>query len=105
MIPKAKKGREEEGFLQLVRSTARLLKWKVWHVRYSKGSDKGIPDLMMIRGKRLVFAELKRPIGGKYSPEQNECLQALAATGTEVYRWRPQDWDEISRVLNGEVIE
>lgn len=95
----------EEGFQATVKATARALGWKVWHTRYSKGSDKGFPDLTLVRGSRLVFAELKRPVGGVYSAEQNECLQALAATGAEVYRWTFADWDEVIRVLRGEVIE
>lgn len=59
---------------------------------------------MMVKGKRLVFAELKS-VKGKYSAEQNRYLQLLAATAAEVYRWRPKDWPEIERVLRGESVD
>jgi hypothetical protein len=53
----------------------------------------------MVRGDRLIFAELKRE-NGKPSIEQTHWLQILATIPSiEVYLWKPQDWDEIVKVL------
>lgn len=65
---------------------------------YARRFSAGVPDLMMVRGKRLVFAELKSQ-RGKVTPEQQEWLSALVVTGAEVYLWQPQDLDLIEEVL------
>ena len=59
---------------------------------------KGFPDLLMVRGKRGVAAELKSE-KGRLTQDQEHWLLALGAAGIEVYEWRPADWDEIERVL------
>ena len=78
--------------------------WQWWH-----GADNrpvngriqhvrpGLPDLIAVRGTRVLFAELKRETG-KPTPEQ---VQALAALGgaAEAYLWRPRDISEVRRVL------
>lgn len=58
----------------------------------------GFPDLCLVRGTRLVFVELKAP--GKYpGPEQKVWLEKLFETTAEVYVWRPQHIEEMTRVL------
>lgn len=52
----------------------------------------------MVKGNRLVFAELKRMVG-KLTQAQCEWMEALSGTGAEVYVWRPCDWDEIERCV------
>lgn len=64
---------------------------------------KGYPDLTMVRGSRLIFAELKSD-RGRLRPEQRVWLDrlgqaALARYGFEVYEWRPRDWHEVQRLL------
>ncbi|XAI95328.1 hypothetical protein [Nostoc phage Nsp-JY18] len=45
---------------------------------------KGIPDrLIVLPGPRIIFCELKRPEGGRYSPHQIEWRRRLTALGCE----------------------
>ena len=67
---------------------------------------KGLPDLIMARRGRVIFAELKST-KGKVRPDQQMWLDELTArvpdVTHEVYTWRPADWQsgEIERVLLG----
>lgn len=81
--------------------TARLLGWRVAHFRpamTSKGwrtpveaDGAGWPDLVLVRGTRLIFVELKSSTG-RLSVEQVEWKAALTLAGQTVYVWRPTDW-------------
>jgi len=79
---------------------ARHLGWRIYHTRNSIGSDAGWPDLALVRGSRLVLAELKTA-KGRLSPFQERWLEALEATPAEVFVWRPADWTDgtVERVL------
>ena len=82
--------------------TARLLGWFVYHTHDSRGSEAGFPDLVLVRGRRLLFAELK--VGRReVTLEQRVWLAALeeAAVETETYVWREADWIDgsIERVI------
>lgn len=77
---------------------AQWLHWVSYHTHDSRRSAAGFPDLVLCRGTRLVFAELKSA-KGKVTPEQQQWLDALAATGAEVYCWRPGDLQEALRIL------
>lgn len=78
---------------------AQLMGWFVYHTRNSKGSVAGFPDLVMARGERLVFVELKRE-NGKLSRPQTEWLARLDQTPAEVHVWRPRDWLEAKATLD-----
>lgn len=93
----------EAQFQRQVVQLARLLGWLVYHTRDSRGSDAGYPDLTMVRGRRVVYAELKSA-RGRVKPEQAVWATALAAVGgaVECYLWRPGDWDQIQQVLSRE---
>lgn len=90
----------EAGFQVYVETLARLHGWRVWHDRDSRRNDRGLPDLLLVRGQRLVYAELKRQ-RGRLRPEQREWLADLAAVGgnVEAYLWRPSDRADIERIL------
>jgi hypothetical protein len=98
----------EAQFTDQVLDLALLFRWRRFHVRPARtgkgwrtpvqGDGVGWPDLVLIKGDRIVAAELKV---GKRKPtaEQLEWLAAFAAAGAETYVWRPDDWDEIRTVL------
>ena len=107
----------EQQFQKQVVQLAKLYKWRVAHFRCVRvqrrggavyyetpvGVDgKGWPDLVMLRGNRLVVAELK--VGkNKTTPEQDAWLAAFRSfEDAEVYLWRPSDWHEIESVLTKE---
>jgi hypothetical protein len=82
-----------------VRDVARAFGWRRYHTWISKHSAAGFPDEVLVRGERLLFAELKRE-KGKLSAEQEAWLEDLRRVpGVEVYVWRPGDMDEIAQVL------
>lgn len=70
-----------------------------WRTPVTGNLGKGWPDLFMVRGKRIVAAELKgdrTPI----SRWQQAVLDALIRVpGVEVFIWRPDDWDDVMEVL------
>ena len=73
--------------------------WLVYHTHDSRRSEPGFPDLVMVRGSVLIFAELKYGTG-KPTPEQKAWLKALKLVpGLLVFTWWPADWLEITRVL------
>jgi hypothetical protein len=82
--------------------------WRWTHFRAAK-TDKGFRtplsgspgfvDLVLVRGDRLIMAELKSQ-KGKMSEDQWEWARALAQVpGVEYYQWRPSDWDTVVEVL------
>lgn len=58
----------------------------------------GFPDLVLVKGSKLVFAELKAETG-RVSAEQKVWLAKLAATGCEAHIWRPSQWKEVNEYL------
>lgn len=106
-----------EGVFQAqVIELARVLGWRVAHFRGVRvqrrdGSVRhqtpvqadgvGFPDLVMVRGPRLIVAELKSG-RGRATAEQEAWLAAFEGVpGCEVYVWRPRDWDALAAVLSG----
>ena len=73
----------EASFQGAVVEYARLRGWLVYHTRDSRGSQPGYPDLTLVRGGRLIFAELKTDTG-RVRVEQQAWLAALAFAGAEV---------------------
>ncbi len=88
----------EAQFERQVIDYAQLMGWRIYHTRNSKGSVKGYPDLTMVRGTRLIFAELKTDTG-KTSAAQGDWLDDLRRTLAEVYIWRPAHWPSIELTL------
>ena len=107
----------EKQLQQAITDAAQLLGWLVYHTHDSRHSAKGFPDLVMVRGGRLLFVELKAE-KGKLSPEQRAWFQALVSVSVEidariddsfventgvveVYVWHPTDLDFALSVLKG----
>lgn len=107
----------EKLFQRQVLELARIYGWRAYHPFLSKWSEKGFPDLTMVRprDRRLLFAELKSE-KGRVSEDQREWLALLSSVATgrlgvpngeqpdrwptiELYVWRPADWDQIQETL------
>ncbi len=88
----------EEQFQQAVIDLAKALGWLTYHPHDSRRSTAGYPDLTLVRGERLIFAELKSTTG-HLSPAQRVWLAALADAGQTVRVWRTEDWREIETEL------
>lgn len=54
------KAQSEDDFAQAVRDYAKLMGFMHYHTHRSDRSEPGFPDCVMVRGSRLIFAELKR---------------------------------------------
>ena len=94
----------EADLQQAVIDLAHLLRWRVAHFRPAmtrgrwstpvSADGAGFPDLVLVRGGHVIFAELKSA-KGHVRPEQTEWLNALRlADGPtcSTYTWRPADW-------------
>jgi hypothetical protein len=84
----------ESQFMAQVIHLAKLYGWNYYFTWKSINSPAGFPDLVMVKGKRLIFAELK-VLGGQLSAEQYFWLWDLMGTGAEVYLWYPDQWEEL----------
>ena len=90
----------EADFQASVIELAGVLGWLGFHVHNSRGSSPGFPDLTLVRGDRLLFAEVKRSGRHKPTGPQTAWLAALdQAEHVSARVWRPSDWNEIERVL------
>jgi hypothetical protein len=91
--------RGEAEFQRNIVRQAKEWGWKEQHNTIAYRSPAGWPDLYMVRGSRVVIAELKL-LKGKVSPEQAGWLLALAGVPWhEVFVWRPGYWHQIHEVL------
>jgi hypothetical protein len=82
----------EDQLQKSVEDCARKLGWLYYHTRDSRKSTAGFPDLVMVRGARIIFAELKSQKGDA-DPAQVVWFEALHGVDhLEVVVWRPLDW-------------
>jgi len=88
----------ERSWQQQVYDAARVLGWRAYHTRDSRGSAEGFPDLILVRRPRVIAVELKRD-GLDATDAQRAWLDDFAASGVETYCWHPSDWSEVERVL------
>jgi len=103
--------RGPEAILQeKVLEVARIYGWHRHHQRagYQPGAGKwitaisgetGFPDLVLVRGERLIFAELKSKRGRVSATQEIWLSLLMTVPGVEVYVWRPDDLDEIIATL------
>lgn len=89
---RANRGMTEAQLLAAVRTLAKYRGWMTYHTAYSRGSEAGWPDLVLMHPKqrRTLFVELKSPTG-KLSASQELWLGVLAGLGHETGVWRPND--------------
>lgn len=91
-------GLTERAWQAQVEAIARTAGWLVYHTHDSRRSVPGFPDLVLVCGPRLIFAELKTQ-KGRITPDQQRWLDALTAASVEVYVWRPADNDDVVATL------
>ena len=87
----------EAQFQAQIIQLAKFYRWKIYHTHDSRKSEAGWPDLTLVKGRKLIFAELKD--GAELTAEQYFWLEALMQTGNEVYLWSPDMWPEIQEVI------
>ena len=98
-LAEQRKAMPEEEWLQEVRDEAERQGWRHYHTRNSRGSDRGYPDLCMVRPPRIIYAELKS-YGEKPTEDQNAWLRDFErCPPAEVYIWWPVHWDWVQEVL------
>ena len=61
-------------------------------------TDRGQPDLQLLREDKLMMIELKSE-EGVLSPEQQKSISMLNELGIEVYVARPSDWEFLVELL------
>ena len=93
----------ENTLLSAVLSLAELFGWRTLHIRPAmtehgwrspvQGDGKGFPDVLAIRGDRILAAELKSD-QGRLTDEQRAWLDVLAQAGVETHLWRPEHWQD-----------
>jgi hypothetical protein len=83
----------ERQFQAQVVGLAKFYGWREYHTHDSRRSQPGFPDLVLVRGEELIFAELKTE-KGRVRPEQVEWMAVLEQVpGVDVFLWRPSDFD------------
>ena len=101
-------GPSEAEFLRQILQLARLRGWRVAHFRAAgtaagwrtpcQADAAGFPDLVLCRGKRLLWVEVKTD-GGRLRGEQTLWLRALQAAGQTAIVWQPSMCKEIEAAL------
>lgn len=105
-----------------VEQLAKLYRWALYHTRDSRRSEPGFPDLVLVRGPELIFAELKTDKGRPSDPQLTWLDALMDVAGAvhvaaeeafgdlgpeqqrrrprvEVYVWRPKDFDFVNERL------
>ena len=91
----------ERALMEYVIDLCKLAKWTFFHDHDSRRNPAGLPDLIMVKDGRIIFAELKTE-KNKLSEAQNKWLAELQrCKNIEVYVWRPSDIPAIERTLLG----
>lgn len=89
----------ERDFMAQVIDYARLMGWLIFHPFDSRHSEAGFPDLICLRGPRIVAIELKA-VRGRVTSDQARWLDAFVAASVETHVFRPSQWDEVVECLN-----
>jgi hypothetical protein len=70
----------------------------VYHQTPVQGDGSGFPDVIAVRGGRIIVAELKCG-RNRLTQEQKVWLDCFRLAGVPAYEWRPELWAEIEKVL------
>lgn len=96
----------EQDLLKAVEGLAHFYGWRTYHTWNSQHSAAGFPDLVLVRHRLVIFAELKSA-RGRLTRVQREWAALINGLPQEVvlYRlWRPEDLvvGTIDRNLRGD---
>jgi len=98
-MPRAQSTETEAQFQAAVIELAQRCGWLAYHIPDSRrATSPGFPDLVLVRGSRLLFVELKTA-RGRVRPEQMVWLSALCAAGVRAFVCRPKDWGVLEQEL------
>lgn len=77
--------------------------WLCYHQRVAWKSPSGLPDLILVRAPRVIFAELKGPKGVVSAAQRRWLDELVGCPGVESYLWGYDEWEseEIARTLIG----
>jgi hypothetical protein len=89
----------ERAFQDQVIQLAKLTGWAVFHPYLSARSEPGWPDLVLCRGERILFRELKSERGAA-TQAQLAWIMRLRDAGQDADIWRPSMWDTIKDTLS-----
>lgn len=86
----------EKQFMQQVIDLLKLRNWFYYHTHDSRRSVPGFPDIIALKGARMLVIELKSE-KGQLTWAQKRWFAAflVACPKAKVRIWRPSDWDEI----------
>ena len=87
----------EKQFQAKIIEVARIYGWCVYHTFDSRRSEKGFPDLVLVR-ERVLFRELKTE-KGRLTAYQIAWGKRLMDAGSDFAVWRPSMLDEIYKEL------
>ena len=90
---------KEKDFQAQVIRIAKALGWLIYHTYDSRRSEPGFPDLVMVRGDRILYRELKTE-KGRLTPHQKIWGEKLSEAGADYAVWRPSMKDEIESELS-----
>jgi VRR-NUC domain len=97
----------ERDFQKTVTDALTLFGWRWCHFRPARtqrgwrtaiSGSPGFPDIVAVRGDRILYVELKAA-NGKLRDEQQAWLSNLGAAGADCHCWRPSDWPFIERLI------
>lgn len=78
---------------------ARQFGWLAYHTHDSRRSVAGFPDIIALRGERMVVAELKSEKGRLTKDQLKWLTMFQSIPGAEVFVWRPSNSDRIVQIL------
>lgn len=92
---------EEADFQAKIIKLAKATGWAIYHTYDSRRSNRGWPDLALVRGVSMLFLEVKSEDGAA-TPDQEEWIDRLKQVKfvTAAIAW-PRHWDEIAETLQG----
>ena len=92
----------EKAYQDQIVQLAKANNWLVYHTYDSRRSEPGFPDLIMVKGRRLIVIEVKQQ--DDKTPKdrmlrQLDWIEALDGTTVTAFVARPSDWERVEKEL------